>query len=86
MACIYLVFSSHSHAYINFQNAFASAKISVLAISHALTKADQRATYTLHALDFSLLLAEVGIPQATIAITEPRILFLHGNKSILFTG
>jgi len=37
------------------------------------------------ALDFSLLLAEVRIPQA-IAITEPTILFLLGNKSILFTG
>jgi hypothetical protein len=45
----------------------------------SLTKEEQLAAYFECFRFFSLLLAEVHIPQA-IAITEPRILFLHGNK------
>jgi hypothetical protein len=66
----------------------APAKFSVLAIS-ALTKAEQLATYfaCLHALDFSLLLAEVRIPKA-IAISQQSQEFCScmATKSILFTA
>ena len=66
--------------HIFFPNALAPAKFSVLAFSRALTKAEQEQLAELATYHrFSLLLAEVCIPQAFVD-QSPEFCLLHGNK------